>query len=188
MAKLIYTGITSLDGYVADSAGNFDWSAPDQEVHSYVNKHEGDVGTYLYGRRIYEVMLFWETAHTEPDLPDVEREFADIWRAADKIVYSTTLTVPSSARTRLESAFDPVAVRQLKESADRDLAIGGADLAAQAVRAGLVDEYHVYVTPHIVGGGTPYLPRDVRVDLELMDAHRFGGGTVHLRYRAAGSA
>lgn len=188
MAKLVYTGITSLDGYVADADGNFDWSAPDQEVHSYVNEHEGDIGTYLYGRRIYEVMLFWETAHTLPDLPDVEREFADIWRAADKIVYSTTLTAPSSERTRIEPTFDADAVRRSKETADRDLAIGGADLAAQAVRAGLVDEFHVYVTPHIVGGGTPYLPRDVRIGLELIDEHRFAGGTVHLRYRTADSA
>src|SRR6266571_4334829 len=152
MARLIYSAITSLDGYVADEAGKFDWAAPDEEVHSFVNDLERPVGTYLYGRRMYEVMVFWEAAHTLADQPPFMRDFAEIWRAADKIVYSKTLETVSSARTRLERDFDPEAVRQLKARAGRDITVSGPDLAAQAITAGLVDEYHLFLTPIVVGG------------------------------------
>jgi len=183
MADLIYSMIPSLDGYVADEEGNFDWSAPDEEVHRFVNDLERPVGTYLYGRRMYEVMRYWETVDTGAGQPSVIRDYAAIWRAAEKIVYSKTLETVSSARTRIERDFDPDAVRQLKASAERDLSVGGPDLAAQAIRAGLVDELHVFVTPIVVGGGTQSLPDDVRVKLELLDERRFGHGVVHLHYR-----
>jgi dihydrofolate reductase len=183
MAKLIYSPITSLDGYVADEDGNFDWAAPDEEVHSFVNDLERRVGTYLYGRRVYEVMVYWETAHTLPDQPAVVEDFAEIWQAADKIVYSKTLEKVSSARTRIERDFDPEAVRQMKASAERDITVGGPDLAAQAIKAGLVDEYHLFLTPILVGGGKHSLPDHVRVKLELLDERRFGNGVVHLHYR-----
>jgi dihydrofolate reductase len=184
MAKLIYSAIASLDGYVADEDGNFDWSAPDEEVHSFVNDLERPVGTYLCGRRMYEVMSYWETAHTLPDQPPFIRDYAEIWQAADKIVYSKTLEAASSARTRIEREFDPDAVRQMKASAGRDLTVGGPDLAAQAIRAGLVDELHLFLAPILVGGGKQSLPDDVRVQLELLDERRFGNGVVHLHYRA----
>jgi dihydrofolate reductase len=183
MAKLIYSAITSLDGYVADEDGNFDWAAPDEEVHSFVNDLERSVGTYLYGRRIYETMVYWETAHTLPHQPPVVEDFAEIWQAADKIVYSKTLETVSSARTRIERDFDPEAIRQLKASAGRDISVGGPDLAAQAIRAGTVDEYHLFLTPIVVGGGKQSLPDNVRLKLELLDERRFGGGVVHLHYR-----
>jgi dihydrofolate reductase len=183
VAKLIYSAITSLDGYVADENGNFDWAAPDEEVHAFVNDLERPVGTYLYGRRMYEAMRVWETAHTFADQRPVMQDFAQIWQAADKIVYSTTLDAVSSARTRIEREFDPDAVRQLKAGAERDLTVGGPDLAAQAIRAGLVDEWQLFLTPIVVGGGNPSLPDDVRVNLELLDERRFAGGVVHLRYR-----
>jgi len=184
MANLIYSAIASLDGYVADEDGNFDWAAPDEEVHSFVNELERPVGTYLYGRRMYEVMVYWETADTLADQsPPPERDFAEIWQAADKIVYSKTLEQAASARTRIERAFDPEAVRRLKTSAERDLSVGGPDLAAQAIQAGLVDELHLFVTPIIVGGGNPWLPDGVRVKLELLDERRFDSGVVYLRYR-----
>jgi dihydrofolate reductase len=183
MAKLIYSAITSLDGYIADEDGNFDWAAPDEEVHTFFNDLERPVGTYLYGRRMYEVMVYWETAHTLPDRPPVEHDFAAIWQAADKIVYSKTLETVSSAKTRLERAFDPEAVRQLKASAGRDLTVGGPDLAAQAFKAGLVDECHLFLAPIVVGGGNQALPDHVRLRLELLDERRFGNGMVHLRYR-----
>jgi dihydrofolate reductase len=183
MAKLIYSAITSLDGYVADENGNFDWAAPDEEVHRFVNDLERPIGTYLYGRRIYETMVYWETAHTLPDQPPFIQDFAGIWQAADKIVYSKTLETPSSARTRIERDFDPGAVRRMKASAGRDISIGGADLAAQAIKAGLVDEYHLFLTPIIVGGGKQSLPDNVRLELELLDERRFGNGVVHLHYR-----
>jgi len=184
MAKLIYTAITSLDGYVADEDGNFDWAEPDEEVHSFVNDLERPVGTHLYGRRMYDVMVYWETAHTLADQPDFIQDFARIWQAADKIVYSKTLETVSSARTRIERDFDPEAVRQLKESAGRDITVGGPDLAAQAIKAGLVDEYHLFLAPIVVGGGKQSLPDNVRLTLELVDERRFGNGTVHLRYRS----
>jgi dihydrofolate reductase len=183
MAKLIYSAITSLDGYVADEDGNFDWAAPDEEVHTFVNDLERPVGTYLYGRRMYEVMVYWETPDTLADQPPAEQDFAKIWQAADKIVYSKTLESVSSARTRIERDFDPAAVRQMKASAARDITVGGPDLAAQAIRAGLVDECHLFVVPVVVGGGTPSLPHHVRIQLELLDERRFANGVVHLHYR-----
>ncbi len=183
MAKLIYSAITSLDGYVADEDGNFDWAEPDEEVHSFVNDLERSVGTYLYGRRMYEVMVYWETAPDLADQPPFVQDFAEIWQAADKIVYSKTLETVSSARTRIERDFDPEAVRQLKAQAGRDITVGGPDLAAQAIKAGLVDEYHLFVTPIVVGGGKQSLPNDVRVKLELLDERRFANGVVHLHYR-----
>jgi dihydrofolate reductase len=183
VTKLIYSAITSLDGYVADEKGNFDWAAPDEEVHAFVNDLERPVGTYLYGRRMYEVMLAWETPHTFAGQSPAMQDYAQIWQAADKIVYSTALDTVSSARTRIEREFDPEAVRQLKAGAERDLGVGGADLAAQAIRAGLVDEWHLFLTPIVVGGGNPSLPDHVRVNLELLDERRFAGGVVYLRYR-----
>jgi dihydrofolate reductase len=183
MAKLIYSVITSLDAYIADQDGNFDWAEPDEEVHTFVNDLERSAGTYLYGRRMYEVMVAWETLALD-DQPPFMRDYAEIWQAADKIVYSRTLETISSARTRIERAFDPEAVRQMKSSAERDLLVGGPNLAAQAMEAGLVDEWHLFVSPVVVGGGTRYLPDDVRLDLELVDERRFAGGMVHLRYRS----
>jgi dihydrofolate reductase len=184
MAKLIYSAITSLDGYVADRDGNFDWAAPDEEVHTFVNDLERPIGAYLYGRRMYETMVFWETAHTLADEPPAVRDYAQIWQAADKVVFSRTLETVSSARTRIEPVFDPEAVRQLKASAESDLSVGGAELAAQAIRAGLVDEYRLFLTPVVVGGGNQALPDDVRLQLELLDERRFQSGVVHLHYRA----
>jgi len=183
MAKLIYSAITSLDGYIADEDGNFDWAAPDEEVHTFVNDLERPVGTYLYGRRMYEVMVAWETAHTFADQRPVMQDFAKLWQAADKVVYSRTLAAVSSARTQIERDFDPEAVRQMKASAGRDLSVGGPDLAGQAIRAGLVDEYHLFLVPFMVGGGNQSLPDNVRVQLELLDERRFGSGVVSLRYR-----
>jgi dihydrofolate reductase len=182
VAKLIYSAIASLDGYVADESGNFDWAEPDEDVHRFVSELERPVGTYLYGRRMYEVMAFWETAGSA-DQPPFVREFAEIWQAADKIVYSTTLETVSSARTRIEREFDPEAVRRLKATAARDLTVGGPGLAGQALAAGLVDECHLFVAPVVVGGGTRALPDGVRLDLELLDERRFGSGMVYLRYR-----
>ena len=182
MAKLIYAAITSLDGYVADEDGNWDWSRPDDEVHGFVNDLERQVGTHLYGRRMYEVLVAWETMETAGE-PAVIEDYAGIWRGSDKVVYSRTLAEVSSARTRIEPEFDPEAVRQLKASAERDLSIGGPQLAAQAIAAGLVDELHLFVSPIVVGGGNPALPDGVRWELELLDERRFANGVVHLRYR-----
>ena len=183
MAKLIYSAITSLDGYVADEDGRFDWAAPDEEVHRFVNDLERPIGAYLYGRRMYEVMVFWETAHTLADQTPYVQDFAEIWRAADKIVYSKTLETVSSARTRIEPVFDPEAVRQLKATAARDITVGGPTLAARALEAGLVDELHLFLSPVVVGGGKRSLPDNVHLKLELLDERRFGNGAVHLRYR-----
>ncbi|HEX6936165.1 MAG TPA: dihydrofolate reductase family protein [Actinomycetes bacterium] len=182
MAKLIYSAITSLDGYIEDEDGKFDWSAPDAEVHTFVNDLERPIGTYLYGRRMYDVMVAWETLALA-DQPPFTRDFAEIWRAAEKIVYSRTLVTVSSARTRIERDFDPDALRALKSSAGRDITVGGPELAAQAFRAGLVDECHLFVAPIVVGGGKQSLPDKVRLRFELLDERRFGNGTVHLRYR-----
>jgi dihydrofolate reductase len=183
MAKLIYSAITSLDGYVADQDGKFDWAMPDEEVHAFVNDLERPVGTYLYGRRMYEVMVAWEDADLLADQRPVMRDFAAIWQAADKVVYSRSLETASSARTRIERDFDPGAVRQMKAAAGADLTVGGPDLAAQALEAGLVDECHLFLAPIVVGGGTQSLPDNVRVRLELLDERRFGNGMVFLRYR-----
>jgi dihydrofolate reductase len=182
MAKLIYSVITSLDGYVADESGKFDWAAPDDEVHAYVNDHERDIGTYLYGRRLYEVMVFWETLDVAA-APPVAADYANLWRAADKVVFTSSLEAPSSARTRIERDFDPETVRRWKAEAERDLSVGGPELAATALRAGLVDECHLFLNPVVVGGGTPALPSHLRIGLELLDTRRFGNGVVHLHYR-----
>jgi dihydrofolate reductase len=182
MANLIYSAITSLDGYVADEDGRFDWAEPDEEVHTFMNNLERPVGTYLYGRRMYEVMVAWETL-TLADQPLFMQDFAMIWQAADKIVYSKTLETASSARTRIERAFDPDVVRQMKAAAGRDITVGGPDLAAHAFRARLVDELQLFLAPVLVGGGKQSLPDDVRVKLELLDERRFGNGMVYLRYR-----
>ena len=181
MAKLIYMAIASLDGYIEDADGSFDWAAPDEDVHAFVNDLMRPIGTHLYGRRMYEVMVAWETIS---DPAPVMQDFAQIWRAADKIVYSTTLETVSSARTRIEGEFDPEAVRQLKASAERDLVVGGPELAAHAFRAGLVDECQLFLSPIVVGSGKPALPDGVRLPLELLDERRFGNGVVHLRYGA----
>ena len=183
MARLIYSTICSLDGYVADAQGSFDWAEPAEDVHASVNDLARSVGTFLLGRRMYEVLAPWDTLGSS-DQPPVIRDFAGIWRAADKIVYSTTLDEVSSARTRIERRFDPDTVRGLKASSDRDLSVGGPGLAAHAIGAGLVDEYQLHVVPTVVGGGTRALPDGVRVDLELLDERRFRNGTVLVRYRA----
>ena len=182
-AKLIYSAITSLDGFVADEEGNFDWAAPDEELHAFVNELERHAGTYLYGRRMYEVMVAWETMAASAAEAPVLRDYASIWRAADKIVYSRTLETVSSSRTRLERDFDPDAVRRMKADAGRNITVGGPHLAAQAIRAGLVDEIHLFVTPVVVGGGNRALLSDFGVKLHLLDDRRFGNGVVHLHYR-----
>ena len=181
MARLIYMAITSLDLYVADAEGKWGWSAPDPAVHAVVNDIERPVGTHLYGRRMYEVLVAWETL--ESDEPEIQ-DFARIWRAADKIVYSRTLAQPSSERTRIEREFSPDAVRELKASAERDLTIGGPELAGEAIRAGLVDELHLFVSPVVVGGGQRAFPDGVRWDLELVGERRFANGVVQLHYRS----
>jgi dihydrofolate reductase len=185
MAKLIYSAISSLDGYVADADGNFDWSAPDVEVHSFINDLERPIGTYLYGRRMYDVMRFWETAPTGSGELSAEQDYARIWQAADKIVYSRSLEQVSTARTRLETEFDRDGVEQIKVAATCDVSLGGPTLAAQALKFGLVDECHLFVSPIVVGGGTPAMPDNVRIQLELLDGRRFDNGVVHLHYRIA---
>jgi dihydrofolate reductase len=182
LAKLIYSAITSLDGYVADEQGNFDWATPDEEVHAFVNDLERSVGTYLYGRRMYETMVYWETV--PPGEPKAVLDFAEIWGAADKIVYSRTLGAVSSARTRIERRFDPEAVRRMKTEAERDITVGGPHLAAEAIRVGLVDEYQLLVAPFVVGAGNSALPNRVRLDLKLVDERSFRSGVVFLRYRS----
>ena len=180
MAKLIYTAITSLDGYIEDEHGSFEWSAPDEDVHAFVNDLERRIGTYLYGRRLYETMVYWETAPA--DSPAVELNYARVWRSAAKIVYSTTLQETASARTRIERTFDADAVRAMKEAANADLGVGGAELAAHGFRAGLVNEVRLLLNPVVVGGGKRALPDGVRLDLELLDERRFASGVVYLRY------
>jgi dihydrofolate reductase len=183
MAKLIFSAIASADGYTEDAAGSFDWAAPDEELLRFVNDLERPVGTYLYGRRMYETMLYWETAHTVPGQPSSIREFTGIWQAAGKIVFSTTLESVPGARTRIERNFDPGMVRQLKSATGPDMTVGGADLAGQAITAGLVDELQLFLVPVVVGGGKRALPSGVRSDLELLDTQRFASGAVYLRYR-----
>lgn len=185
MAKLIYSAITSLDGYVEDRDGGFDWAAPDEEVHCFVNELERPVGTYLYGRRMYDTMVYWETAPTAgADEPPCIWDFAKIWRAAEKVVYSRSLDAVSSERTRIERDFSPAVIEELKATEDRDISIGGAELAAQAIAAGLVDECQLFLHPVTVGGGKPSLPRGVRLGLELVEERRFSSGVMFLRYRA----
>ncbi|HET8639454.1 MAG TPA: dihydrofolate reductase family protein [Solirubrobacterales bacterium] len=184
MGKLLYSMLCSLDGYVEDAEGNFDWAAPDEEVHSFVNELERPVGTHLYGRRMYETMTFWEVGGgADTDQPSPESEFAEIWRGADKVVYSRTLSDVSTARTRLERDFDAEALRTLKRTTDSDLSIGGPGIASQALAAGLVDELHLFIVPVAVGGGKPVLPLGLRLALELTDHRGFGNGTLYLRYR-----
>ena len=184
MARLLYTAITSLDGYIEDRNGTFDWSVPDEEVHAFINGLERGATTHLYGRRLYETLAAWEHPERFDDPTPVELEYAEIWQAADKIVYSRTLAEVTTGRTRLERDFSAEAVRGLKESAPADLAIGGAELAAHAIRAGLVDECRLFVSPIVVGGGKPALPDDLTVawELELVDERRFANGVVYLRY------
>jgi dihydrofolate reductase len=181
MSRLIYTAITSLDGYIEDEHGNFDWAAPDEEVHAFVNDLSRPVKTFLYGRRMYETMVYWETVPADVEHA-VERDFAEVWRAADKVVFSRTLEQVSSARTRIEHEFEPAAVTHLKERASTDIAVGGAELAAHAFAAGLVDEVQLFLAPVIVGGGKPALPAGVRTDLELLEVRSFTSGFVHMRY------
>jgi dihydrofolate reductase len=183
LAKLIYSALTSLDLYVADQTGNFDWAVPDEEVHQFVNDLLRPIGTQLYGRRMYEVLVAWESDDIAVGQPPVVADFAAIWRGADKIVYSRSLESASSARTTIERDFDPEVIRAMKASADRDISIGGPVLAANAIRAGLVDEIHLFLNPILVGRGNPALPDDVRVPLELLDERRFDHGVVYLRYR-----
>ncbi|WP_167043574.1 dihydrofolate reductase family protein [Salinibacterium sp. ZJ454] len=182
MGRLIYAGIVSLDGYINDAAGNFDWAAPDEEVHAFINDLERSAGTYLYGRRMYEVMKFWQTVPQQPDESAVMLDYAEVWRAADKIVFSTSLEAVDTPRTRLERTLDPDAVARLKADEESDLAIGGATLAASAIAAGLVDEFGLFLVPFIVGGGTPFFPDGVRAGLRLEDERRFASGIVYLRY------
>lgn len=183
MANLIYSAITSLDGYIEDMEGRFDWSEPNEEVHSFINNLVRSAGTYLYGRRLYETMMVWETDPSFADAAPVYRDFAETWQAAEKIVYSTTLTEPSTRKTRIERVFDPEAVRQLKTSARQDILIGGANLAAAAFRAGLIDGCQLFLSPIIIGGGKPALPSHIRLELELLEERRFHNGVVYLRYR-----
>jgi dihydrofolate reductase len=184
MAKLIYSAIGSLDGYVEDASGKFEWAAPDEQVHAFVNGLERPIGTYLYGRRMYETMVFWEAVDPDGDRSAVAREFAAIWQAAEKVVYSRTLETVSSARTRIERVLDPDAIERMKQSSGSDISIGGAELAGQAIAAGLVDEMQLLLVPVLVGGGKRALPNDVRARLELLDERRFQSGAVFLRYRA----
>jgi dihydrofolate reductase len=182
VGKLIYSAMTSLDGFIEDPDGNFDWAEPDEEVFNSVNEMERPVGTYLFGRRMYETMVYWETADTAGQ-PAHLGEFAAMWRGADKIVYSTSLNAVSSARTRIERTFDPGAIRELKAANPTDVTVAGPHLAAQAFEAGLVDECQLFLTPVIVGGGKRSLPENVRLNLELIDERRFKGGVVLLHYR-----
>jgi dihydrofolate reductase len=184
MAKLIYSAVMSLDGYVADENGNFDWTEPNEEVAAFVISRERQIGTYLFGRKLYETMSVWETPEVLPPLTPAILEYATIWQAAEKVVYSTTLQTVSTARTRLERSFDADAVRELKAAATRDVEVGGSALAAHAIRAGLVDEFHLLIAPIIIGSGNPYLSGKVPVKLELLGERRFGNGMVHVRYRA----
>ena len=182
MAKLICSTIASLDGYVEDASGRFDWAAPDEEVHAFVNDLERPIGTYLYGRRMYETMVFWETAGLADDDPEVIRDFGSLWRAADKIVFSKTLMSVTTARTRTERDFDPGSIRRLKQSGDADLSIGGAELTGQSLAAGLVDEIRLFLVPVIVGGGKRALPADVQARLRLISTRGFASGVVYAHY------
>lgn len=183
MGRLIYSAITSLDGYIEDESGSFDWAVPDEDVHTFINDLTRPVGTYLYGRRMYQTMQGWETFHNLDDQPSFVLDFAELWQAADKIVFSKTLENVSTARTQIVREFDPEEIRRLKAPFDRDILVGGPNLASHAVKSGLVDEIHLFVVPILVGGGKPALPREIRLNLELLDERRFGNGMVYLRYR-----
>ena len=183
MAKLIYSMITSLDGYAEAAEGDLGRGAEDQEVHTFIGDVFRHVGTFLYGRRMYETMVFWETVHTEPDVPPHILQYADDWKAAAKVVYSTTLESVSSAKTRIERTFDPDAVRKLKAKSDHDLSVDGPNLAAQAIAAGLVDEYHLFMTTSVVGGGKRFFPDGARLDLDLVEERAFDSGLIYARYR-----
>jgi len=185
MAHLIYSAILSLDGYIEDADGNFDWAMPDEEVHKFINDLERDVGTYLYGRRMYEMMTIWETDPEFAAESPLTQDFAKIWQAAEKIVYSETLESASTRKTKIERNFDPESIQQLKKTAGQNIAIGGSGLAAHVFRAGLIDELHLFLTPIIVGGGKKSIPLNIRLELELMDERRFGNGTLFLRYRVS---
>jgi dihydrofolate reductase len=182
MARLMYSGLMSLDGYIADRDGNFDWAEPDAEVHTFVNDLQRTAGTYLLGRRMYEVLTWWEHPENLGEMPGYIRDYADLWKSSDKVVFSRTLQDVSTARTRIERDFSADAVGRLKAEASRDLSVGGADLGAAAIRAGLVDEFQMFVSPVAVGGGKRFLPDDIRLRLELLEERRFGNGTVFLRY------
>lgn len=181
MARLIYSSITSLDGYTVESNGNFDWGTPDEEVHAFVNDLQRPIGTYLYGSALYDVMRYWETLDLT-DEPEVARDYTALWKAAEKVVYSATLEAPLTERTRIERVFDAAAVRRMVDTAPSDVLVGGAHLAATAIRAGIVDEFHQFVSPVVVGNGTRFFPDDVHIELELLDERRFTNGTVYLRY------
>lgn len=183
MAKLIYSMITSLDGYVEATEGDLGHGAEDEEVHTFVGDTFRHVGTFLYGRRMYETMVFWETVQNEPGVPPHILQYADDWKAAEKVVYSTTLESVSSAKTRIDRAFDPEAVRKLKAESEHDLSIDGPNLAAQAIAAGLVDEYHLFMTSSVVGGGKPFFPNGIRLDLELVRQRAFDSGLIYAHYR-----
>ena len=183
MARLIYSAISSLDGYIEDRDGNFDWAMPDEEVHRFINNLERRAGTHLYGRRMYETLMVWETDPNLAAESPLLRDFAEIWQAADKIVYSKTLEAVSTRKTQMERNFNPTVIRQLKEAVEHDILIGGPALAAHAFRAGLIDECHLFLTPIIVGGGKQSFPDNVRLELELLEERRFGSGVVFLRYR-----
>lgn len=183
MAQLIYGMITSLDGYAEAAEGDLGTGAEDEEVHTFIGDTFRSVGTFLYGRRMYETMVFWETAHALPDAPPHIVRYARDWQAAEKVVYSTTLDSVSSERTRIERTFDPDAVRRLKAGSPHDLSIDGPTLAAQAIAAGLVDEYHLFLTTSVVGGGTRFFPDGVRLDLDLVEQRTFGTGLIYARYR-----
>ena len=183
MANLIYVSNVSLDGYIEDEQGSFEWTAPNNEFFAFITDLVRPVGTYLYGRRLYDTMAVWETDPALAAQSELMADFATVWQAADKVIYSTTLDAVPTARTRLERSFDPVSVRDLKASATSDLTVGGAHLAAQAFQAGLVDECHLFIHPVLLGGGKPALPSDTRAQLELLDDRRLGNGIVYLRYR-----
>jgi dihydrofolate reductase len=185
MAKLILSATASLDGFIEDAGGGFQWAAPDEEVHAHINDRHRGMGTFLHGRRMYETMLFWETFPDDASQPGIERDWARIWRGAHKVVYSRTLHSPSSADTEIERSFDPGAVRALVDAADRDVAIGGAGLGGQAVAAGIVDEMQLHIVPVIVGGGKSWLPAGARCELELLESRRFANGFLFARYRVA---
>jgi dihydrofolate reductase len=184
MAKLIYISNVSLDGYIEDEHGSFDWTPPDDEVFAFITDLVRSVGTHLYGRRLYDTMAVWETDPALAAQSELMGDFADVWQAAEKVVYSTTLDAVPTAKTKLERDFDPDSVRDMKASATSDLTVGGANLAAHAFRAGLVDECHLFIVPVLVGGGKPSLPSGTRAELELLDERRFSNGVVYLRYRA----